>query len=57
MSGKNRIFAGYAIGGTSYFLGIILSAVFDLPTGAVIVWTMAAIALTAGLFVSRRRLF
>ena len=48
----NRLLAGYIIGGVSYMAGITLSVVFDLPTGAVIVWTMAATALLAGLILS-----
>jgi zinc/manganese transport system permease protein len=32
---------GYAIGFVGYLVGLALSAVFDLPTGAVIVWTLA----------------
>jgi zinc/manganese transport system permease protein len=37
---------GYAIGFTGYFVGIVLSALADLPTGAVVVCTLA---LTAGI--------
>jgi len=48
----NRLVAGYIIGAVSYLAGIMLSVVFDLPTGAVIVWTMAAVALLAGLVIS-----
>ncbi len=48
----NRLFAGYAIGGISYFIGIAASVLLDLPTGAVIVWSMAAVALLAGLVIS-----
>lgn len=38
---------GYAIGLVGYLVGLVLSAFFDLPTGAVIVWTltMAGIAM------------
>lgn len=36
---------GYAIGLTGYLVGLVLSALFDLPTGAVIVWTLAMTAL------------
>ena len=31
---------GYAIGLVGYLVGLLLSAFFDLPTGAVIVWTL-----------------
>lgn len=48
----NRLLAGYLIGGVSYIAGIMLSVVFDLPTGAVIVWTMVATAMLAGLVIS-----
>jgi zinc/manganese transport system permease protein len=33
------------VGVAGYALGLALSAVFDLPSGAVIVWTLAATAL------------
>jgi len=36
---------GYAIGITGYTLGLTASALFDLPSGAIIVWTLAAAAL------------
>jgi zinc/manganese transport system permease protein len=38
---------GYVIGFVGYLVGLLLSAVFDLPTGAVIVWTLtiAAVAM------------
>ena len=48
----SRLVAGYVVGGVAYLLGIILSLVLDLPTGAVIVWSMAAVALLAGLVIS-----
>lgn len=51
----NRLIAGYVVGGLAYLLGIILSLVLDLPTGAVIVWSMAAVALLAGLVMSDKR--
>ena len=51
----NRLVLGYAIGGLSYFVGIVLSALFDQPTGAITVWTMAAVALLAGFTLSEKR--
>jgi zinc/manganese transport system permease protein len=48
----NRLLAGYAIGAISYFIGITGSVLLDLPTGAVIVWSMAAVALLAGFVIS-----
>lgn len=41
MRGKARLFSAYAIGIAGYILGLILSAVMDLPSGAMIVWTLA----------------
>ena len=43
-----RLIVGYAIGALSYFIGIVLSAIFDFPTGAIVVWAMAATALIIG---------
>lgn len=48
----NRLAAGYLVGGTSYFIGIVASVILDLPTGAVIVWSMAAVALLVGFVIS-----
>ncbi|MEQ8206150.1 MAG: metal ABC transporter permease [Woeseia sp.] len=49
----NRLAIGYTIGALSYFTGIVLSAALDLPTGAIIVWSMAIIAILAGTLLSR----
>jgi zinc/manganese transport system permease protein len=49
-----RLTMGYAIGALSYFVGITLSAVLDLPTGAIIVWAMAAVALVAGFLIPNK---
>lgn len=51
----NRLVAGYVVGSISYFIGIALSVLLDLPTGAVIVWSMAAVALLGGFFLSDKR--
>ena len=51
----NRLMAGYLVGAVAYFLGILVSFWMDLPTGAVIVWSMALVALLAGLFISDKR--
>lgn len=48
----NRLLTGYLIGGISYLIGIMASVVFDLPTGAIIVWSMAVVALLTGLAIS-----
>jgi zinc/manganese transport system permease protein len=40
-----RLAACYVLGAAGYALGLLLSAVFDLPSGAVIVCVLAALAL------------
>ena len=47
--------AGYGVGAIAYLVGIVVSFWMDLPTGAVIVWSMAAIGLFAGLVISDKR--
>ena len=42
---RNALLTGYLIGGLGYGLGLILSSLLDLPSGAVIVWNIAIIAL------------
>lgn len=44
-TGENRYRMAYAIGVAGYACGLALSALLDLPSGAVIVWTLAACAL------------
>lgn len=44
-TGKDRYRIAYAIGVIGYASGLALSALLDLPSGAVIVWTLAACAL------------
>jgi zinc/manganese transport system permease protein len=47
--GRRRHAVAYGVGAAGYALGLALSAVFDLPSGAVIVWTLAACGLGAAL--------
>ena len=44
LRGRRRLAWAYALGAAGYALGLALSALFDLPSGAVIVWTLAACA-------------
>lgn len=44
-TGGKKLFVGYSIGILGYLSGLVLSAIFDLPSGAVIVWNIAIIAL------------
>jgi zinc/manganese transport system permease protein len=53
LEGKARLLAGYGVGAISYLVGIVISSAFDLPTGAVIVWSMAAVSMIAGFFTGR----
>ena len=46
---------GYAIGFIGYVVGLVLSTIFDLPTGAVIVWTLTGAALVAAPLLGRWR--
>jgi zinc/manganese transport system permease protein len=43
-----RLGCGYLLGAVGFTLGLGLSAWFDLPSGAIIVWTLAAVALLFG---------
>ncbi len=52
--GVRRHAVAYGIGALGYALGLALSALFDLPSGAVIVWTLAACGLAAALWVRPR---
>lgn len=49
--GRKRLIIAYLVGGVGYALGLALSAVFDLPSGAVIVWTLAACGLAAAVLI------
>jgi zinc/manganese transport system permease protein len=47
MKGRGRLGLAYGIGIAGYVLGLVLSAVLDLPSGAMIVWTLAGVGLVA----------
>jgi zinc/manganese transport system permease protein len=55
MRGRGRLWAAYAIGALGYVAGLVLSAVLDLPSGAMIVWTLAGVALLAQAVPALRR--
>ena len=55
MTGARRLTAAYLIGAFGYAAGLVLSAILDLPSGALIVWTLAAGALLAQCVPSIRR--
>lgn len=51
----NRLMAGYMIGTASYLIGILVSFRLDLPTGAVIVWSMAVVSVLVGSVISNKQ--
>jgi len=55
MQGKGQLVAAYSIGALGYVLGLCLSAVLDLPSGALIVWMLAGSAVLAQLLPVVRR--
>ena len=44
---RRQLAIGYVVGVLGYALGLGLSAVFDLPSGAVVVWALALIGIVA----------
>ena len=44
MAEKSGLLWAYVLGASGYIVGLVLSALLDLPTGAVIVWSLAALA-------------
>ncbi len=56
LGGRRRLLAAYAVGAAGYAIGLALSALADLPSGAVIVWALAAcaVALAAALAPAQR---
>ena len=55
LMGNQRLLAAYTLGALAYASGVIVSAWFDLPTGAVIVWTMALLALVSTTVIAKIR--
>ncbi len=49
------LITGYVVGAAGYALGLVLSALFDLPSGAILVWTLALLALSFHVAVSVRQ--
>ncbi len=47
-TGVRRMAAAYAVGIGGYVLGLVLSALLDLPSGAMIVWTLAGCGIVGG---------
>jgi len=45
LAGMQRLFTGYGMGAAAYAIALLISSWWDLPTGAVIVWCLAALGL------------
>jgi zinc/manganese transport system permease protein len=52
---RHRLAAAWAIGLAGYAAGLLLSTTLDLPSGPVIVWTLAAFALCCDALLASRR--
>ncbi len=48
LAGRKGLLAAYAMAVAGFGLGLVLSALFDLPTGSVIVWSLAVLAVMMG---------
>ena len=53
LRGPRRYLVAWAIGAVAYAIGLGLSALFDLPSGAVIVWSLAICAVVTAQMVAR----
>lgn len=50
IKGKKQLLFGFIIGAIAYALGLSLSALFDLPSGAVIVWSLAVCGVLVSIY-------
>ncbi len=50
---KKRTIIGLLVGAGGYMFGLLLSVIWDLPSGAIIVWTLAFIGLNVN-FIYRK---
>lgn len=55
LDGWRGVRAGWALGAAAYAVGLAASAVFDLPTGALIVWALAVLGAMLGAMLGLRR--
>ena len=44
---RHRLVAAYGVGAAGYAVGLVLSTLFDLPSGPVVVWALALIGIAA----------
>ena len=52
---RNRLFTSYGIGLSGYLFGLIASLLFDLPTGAITVWTLLLVVFIAKPMMNRTK--
>ncbi|HAJ70747.1 MAG TPA: zinc/manganese transporter permease [Methylophilaceae bacterium] len=50
-SASRKLIGGYGMSIVAYLVGLAFSAIYDLPTGAVIVWSLACTAILANLMI------
>ncbi len=50
---KNKFITSYLVGLFGYLSGLVVSMIFDLPTGAITVWTMLCVVLIARPIIKR----
>jgi zinc/manganese transport system permease protein len=50
-----RLWVTYLVAAAGYVLGLVGSALFDLPTGPLIVWALAIVGVVALLLLRRQR--
>jgi zinc/manganese transport system permease protein len=48
---SRKLIGGYFVGAIAYLFGLALSAIFDLPSGAVIVWCLAVVGVAINLII------
>jgi len=53
-AGRLRLLKSYAVAALGYTIGLFVSAWFDLPSGAVVVWALAVVGIAMFAFESRR---
>ena len=54
-AGKKGLWIAYGLGAAGYGLGLLLSAMLDMPAGAMIVLTLACIAMLYPVFITAPR--
>jgi zinc/manganese transport system permease protein len=51
---RHRLPAAWTVGAVGYAAGLVVSTLFDLPSGPVIVWTLVVVALFANAILAPR---